>query len=98
MHTPEQIAEAKEDFRKKVFSLLDSVHENAKNQTIKYLEEHTGAIDLHIEHGMIYDIPKDFLVALMEDAAWGYGPLGCTTSTIRRTKKNVRNFRRHIYR
>ena len=89
--------EAEVDLYRKVKELLDIAHKRDLILLKKLLKVNPEIVQTHIDAGGSYSTPKDIFIAFMEEDAWGHMPLGCHQATVRRSKKNVRNFRKKIW-
>ena len=98
MKKPKELSIAEKDLREKVSVLLNDIRTNAKEMLRDYLKENTYAQEKHLESGMLWNVPKDFVVALLEDAIWNYSPNFAPIPTIRKHKKNVRAIKAKLYR
>ena len=90
-----QIAE--KDLKKKVEEILKDNMKYMKSKLKKYLKESTYAQEQHSKENLGWSVPKDFVVALFEDAAEQYSCLGCSEPVKRKAKKNTRIIKSKLY-
>ena len=88
-----ELRDAGIDIKKKVLEMMKLNEASMKKKLNKYLKENSYAQEEHLKQGGLYATPKDFLVALLEDAAEAYSCYGCSTPVRRRSKKNIRNIK-----
>lgn len=98
MKKPYELIAAEKDLKEKVKILLADINKDGRRKLQDYLKENTYAQEEHIKEGMIWNVPKDFVIALLEDAIWNYSPILATKPAIRKHKKNVRNIKAKLYR
>ena len=98
MKKPKELIAAEIDLKEKVKILLADINKDGRRKLQDYLRENTYAQEQHIKEGMIWNVPKDFVVALLEDAIWNYSPNFAPIPTIRKHKKNVRAIKAKLYR
>lgn len=98
MKKPRELSIAEKDLKEKVSVLLNDIRTHGKEMLRDYLKENTYAQEKHLESGMLWNVPKDFVVALLEDAIWNYSPNLGTRPAIRSHKKNVRMIKAKLYR
>ena len=93
----EQLKDAEKDLKKKVDEILKDNMKYMKSRLKKYLKENTYAQEQHLKEDLGWSIPKDFVVALFEDAAEQYSCLGCSEPVKRKAKKNTRIIKSKLY-
>ena len=81
----------------KVDEILKDNMKYMKSKLKKYLKENTYAQEQHLKEDLGWSIPKDFVVALFEDAAEQYSCLGCSEPVKRKAKKNTRIIKSKLY-
>ena len=96
-HTKTEIKNAEKDIQQKVNGLLKSVVKESKVKMKNYFKENTYAQEQHIKEGGGYFIPKDFLMALLMEAADSYSCAGCSDELKRKSKKHVRKISQKLY-
>ena len=92
-----ELKNAEKDLKKKVEEILKDNMEYMKSRLKKYLKENTYAQEQHLKEDLGWSIPKDFVVALFEDAAEQYSCLGCSEPVKRKAKKNTRIIKSKLY-
>ena len=91
-----ELSVAEKDLQKKVTELLNHVNKKSKENLRNYLKENSYAQEQHLEEGMIWNVPKDFLIALLEDAIWQYSPTFSPTWAKRKSNKNIKTIKRNL--
>lgn len=91
-----ELSAAEKDLQKKVTELLNTVNKKAKQNLKKYLKENSYAQETHLKEGMIWNVPKDFLIALLEEAIWDYSPTFSPTLIKRKSNKNIKTIKRNL--
>jgi hypothetical protein len=97
MKKPQELLDAEKDMVGKINLILDEFHKHAKKAVKEYCKENTYAQEKHLKHGLDFAIPKDFIVAILEDAAWQYSCM-MGYPGYRSHKKNTRIIKSKIYR
>ncbi len=94
--TSELIA-AEKDLKEKVYYLLTEINKQSREKFRKYCRENTYAQEEHLKELFTWGIAKDFVVALLEEAAFSHSNVFGTKIGIRKSKKNIRTIRSKIY-
>ena len=88
---------ARSDLKRKVREILKKQH--AANQKLlnDLLKENPFIVDKYISEGEDWSVPKDIACAMYGNAQDSWGPLGCSTSTKRKSKSFVNFIRGKLY-
>lgn len=95
--------DAEKDLKKKVEEILKDSMKDMQSKLKKYLKENTYAQEQHLKEGsqwsdsLGWSVPKEFAVALFEDAAFQYSSNGCSTTVKRKAKKTIRIIKSKLY-